>query len=602
MDQAVFEDFEQAIDRRPLLLAPETLVSTAIGAMAQSNPSGDRYSCALVVQPVAGASDRLVGIFTERDVVRLLARQRLLKQLVLGQVMTASPITLTLSATTTPLTVLHLFREHHIRHLPVVDEAGRLVGAISAESLRRLMHPGHLMRLRQVSEVMTRSVVKAPLSVSVLALAQQMDLQQVSCVVLMHEERPVGIVTERDLVQLQSMGRDLAATAAREVMSSPLFLLRPEDTLWHAQQEMQRLRVRRLVVANAQGMLCGIVTQTSLLSAIDPVDLVGSINSMQRIIETKTAALEQELTLRNRVTAELMARNRELAALHQIAALGLRRRSEGEFWGDLAENITQATGFAFAALVLCDSAHQRLRLMGLAGLDGSRDKIVLADLPLADRLAQEVVQLGQPVLVPWEELASELPCLLGGDLPPIRLKTWVGLPLGRYDRALGILMLAHGEALTADAPLLAWLETLAGYVAEVIDRYQTEALVRERQALLEGVFDHSPMGLIVADQQGKVRQTNRAIEQLLGYDAGELRQKSLFDLIHPEDLPVCQALFQQHLTQPPHSPFAMEKRLCDCKGTVVGSQCQVSFLLDVTGRPQAVLVAIAVPGSFLEDL
>lgn len=68
-------------------------------------------------------------------------------------------------------------------------------------------------------------------------------------------------------------------------MSTPLFLLTPEDSLWKAHQEMQRRHVRRLVVSWNGGKGLGIVTQTSLLKVFDPVEMYEVIETLQRTIK-----------------------------------------------------------------------------------------------------------------------------------------------------------------------------------------------------------------------------------------------------------------------------------------------------------------------------
>jgi hypothetical protein len=100
----------------------------------------------------------------------------------------------------------------------------------------------------------------------------------------------VGIVTERDIVQFQALQLDFKKTQAHSVMSSPLFLLSPEDSLWTAHQEMQKRRVGRLVVSWNWGMELGLVTQTSLLRIFDPMEMYGVIENLQRTLQQ----LEQE--------------------------------------------------------------------------------------------------------------------------------------------------------------------------------------------------------------------------------------------------------------------------------------------------------------------
>ena len=171
-----------------------------------------------------------------------------------------------------------------------MDDQGHLVGVISHESIRQILRPANLLRFRRVSDVMTTQVVHAPLTTTVLQLAQLMAEHRVSCVVITQRNSedndcPVGIVTERDIVQFQAVQIDLRKTQAQTVMSTPLFLLSPEDSLWTAHQEMQKRRVGRLVVSWNWGQGLGIVTQTSLLRVFDPMEMYGVIENLQQTIQ-----------------------------------------------------------------------------------------------------------------------------------------------------------------------------------------------------------------------------------------------------------------------------------------------------------------------------
>jgi CBS domain-containing protein len=118
------------------------------------------------------------------------------------------------------LPALFLFRRYRIRHLPIVDDQGQLVGVISHESIRQILRPANLLRFRRVSDVMTTQVVQAQLTATVLQLAQLMAEHRVSCVVITQRNSedndcPVGIVTEQNLVQFQAVQIDLHKTRAR---------------------------------------------------------------------------------------------------------------------------------------------------------------------------------------------------------------------------------------------------------------------------------------------------------------------------------------------------------------------------------------------------
>jgi CBS domain-containing protein len=290
-----------AIDRHPLIVPPSTPLTEVITLISQTHyqtcsltdewspPEPDmkagHNSCVLIM-----SGSTLLGILTERDVVRLTAKAINFVETTVAEVMVQPLITLPQKAVQDIFAALFLFRRYRIRHLPIVDEQGLLVGVISHESIRQILRPANLLRFRRVSDVMITQVIHAPLTTPVIELAQLMAENRVSCVVITQPDRednaqPVGIITERDMVQFQSFQIDLYKTQAQTVMSAPLFLLSPEDSLWTAHQEMQKRRVGRLVVSWNWGQGLGIITQTSLLRVFDPMEMYGVIENLQQTIQ-----------------------------------------------------------------------------------------------------------------------------------------------------------------------------------------------------------------------------------------------------------------------------------------------------------------------------
>ena len=77
--------------------------------------------------------DRLIGIFTERDLLaRVVAVGRDPERTLIGQVMTPDPICIDSDATVGE--ALHLLDTRDIRHLPVVED-DRLIGMVSLRDL-----------------------------------------------------------------------------------------------------------------------------------------------------------------------------------------------------------------------------------------------------------------------------------------------------------------------------------------------------------------------------------------------------------------------------------------------------------------------------------
>ena len=120
----VISDVLQIKGRSVATLLPDESVDAALRKLAELRIG------AVVVED---KWQKLVGIFSERDVVRLLARDgKGVLDRQLGEVMTRSVITC--RSTDRIDTVLTVMTMHRIRHVPVVDE-GALVGIVSIGDL-----------------------------------------------------------------------------------------------------------------------------------------------------------------------------------------------------------------------------------------------------------------------------------------------------------------------------------------------------------------------------------------------------------------------------------------------------------------------------------
>ena len=289
---------DQAIIKNPIIVSPSAKLIDVIQLMNETRTlcelSAPASATTTMIEQarssgVLVAQDNcIVGIFTERDVVRLIAQNEFEQAdgCCIRDVMTTSVKTVPLQEVTNIFSVVERMREHQIRHLPVLGQGGRVVGIITPESTRNCLQAVDLLRLRQVRDVMSKDVIHASSTVSMLALTERMADYRVSCVVIVDSDAqgrnlPVGIITERDVVQFHSLGLDFNTIPVKDVMSFPVWDLHPDDTLWMAHQHMKQRRVRRLIVRGMGGELMGIVTQTNILRTLDPNELYGVIQTLQ---------------------------------------------------------------------------------------------------------------------------------------------------------------------------------------------------------------------------------------------------------------------------------------------------------------------------------
>jgi CBS domain-containing protein len=93
----------------------------------------------------------------------------------------------------------------HVRHVPVEDDAGQLVGIVSYRSLLRLLArdlPHHRENPVPVKEVMTRDVVTCSPRTTTLEAIRLMRARKVACLPVVVDGRLVGIVSERDFLRV----------------------------------------------------------------------------------------------------------------------------------------------------------------------------------------------------------------------------------------------------------------------------------------------------------------------------------------------------------------------------------------------------------------
>ena len=121
---AMRQMYEIVRNQNPLMLRPAATVKHACQCMRER-----RVGAVLVTD----AENRLLGIFTGRDAVRVLAEGRDAAHTRLADVMTADPNTMPPGKTA--IEALRLMQDGGFRHVPVVDN-GKVVGVVSKGDFR----------------------------------------------------------------------------------------------------------------------------------------------------------------------------------------------------------------------------------------------------------------------------------------------------------------------------------------------------------------------------------------------------------------------------------------------------------------------------------
>jgi PAS domain S-box-containing protein len=126
---------------------------------------------------------------------------------------------------------------------------------------------------------------------------------------------------------------------------------------------------------------------------------------------------------------------------------------------------------------------------------------------------------------------------------------------------------------------------LVGIITDITARKQAEEALWESEARFRAIFENAPVGISMTDLSGRLLQTNRVLQALLGYTAEELRGRESPEIIHPEDRPE-NARLGMELLAGNHRHYSMDNRLLRKDGEIIWGQVTVTLLRDARGDPE----------------
>lgn len=148
-----FENLQMTIIRHPLMVSPEIFLLDVIALINKpqgnfgnwlnkdakalensikemDNIASQTDSCVLIME-----NSQLVGIFTQRDLIKLTAEGKNLENVKIREVMTTELVTLKIGEFQDAFTALNLLKQHRICHLPILGEQGEVIGLVTPASL-----------------------------------------------------------------------------------------------------------------------------------------------------------------------------------------------------------------------------------------------------------------------------------------------------------------------------------------------------------------------------------------------------------------------------------------------------------------------------------
>lgn len=130
-------------------------------------------------------------------------------------------------------------------------------------------------------------LVSADPTASLREICQLMDDRRVGCVVIESDERPAGIITDRDIAMEFSSGATLDDLTADDIMHRDPYTISSDDGVFDLCATMAEHGVRRMPVVEGDE-LAGIVTFDDLVVLLDD-----ELSNLSEVVRTESPPYEE---------------------------------------------------------------------------------------------------------------------------------------------------------------------------------------------------------------------------------------------------------------------------------------------------------------------
>ncbi|MFB2896840.1 PAS domain S-box protein [Aerosakkonemataceae cyanobacterium BLCC-F50] len=576
---------EQAINRHPTLIAADTLLINVLSLMGfsqgnKSTISSDEWreeneqaealqnlSCNYVV---VMENDQILGVFSVGDLVELIGSGvKLNNQIKVGDLITKRLVTLRFSQSENIVTPIVFFQQYKTCYLPIINEQKELLGIVTPTTILQGLNLINLFKLGTVEEVMNSEILSVDRATSVQKVAQLIRENSGNSVVITTEREPekiipIGIVTERQIVQAWALGMDVTQTPASLIMRRLGQELNPTNSLLYAYQQMQNDRLDTLLVSDGKSEFSsgrwGIITAMELLRSLEPMQIYRRLKRTQQFVQQLQVEKAQILSRRNAELTEQVQQQTE--KLRQDSEKLKRQVQQATLINQITQAIRETLILEEILPTTVNQLHEALnvsRCLIFRPNPASQLPVYYVSEFTSEceglisgrcnfyRLYHSQISQGEPLILPEinanltaeiQEAAQECNIRAIMIMPLIYQQTYIGgISLHQCDRE---------REWTEDE--IAFVKAIADHCAiaihqanlyqqlqiELQERQKAEAALREQKKFLQDVIDTNPNLIFVKDWEGRFVLANQAcadivsltVEQMLDKTDAELNPNS----------------------------------------------------------------------------
>lgn len=156
-----------------------------------------------------------------------------------------------------------------------------------------------------VSDIMSEGVVTVSATATMAEAAKIMGEKHIGSLVILENDQPKGIVTERDLLsKVIAKGLDPIKVKVKDVMSFPLITIRPNFMIKEAARAMMEKKGRLVVLRD--GKLVGIITAADLIKSLP--DIPETEARVDKVMTARITSVDESMSVAG--VAKLMGEQR----------------------------------------------------------------------------------------------------------------------------------------------------------------------------------------------------------------------------------------------------------------------------------------------------
>lgn len=117
----------------------------------------------------------------------------------------------------------------------------------------------------KVKQLMSKNPYSVSTEKSLHDATRLMSAKNISCLVITEKGKPIGVLTERDLIKkVLAPDKDIDKLKIKDVMTKNVITISPEDDFVDVNKKMKSRHIRHLPVVD-EGKLVGVMTETDVM-------------------------------------------------------------------------------------------------------------------------------------------------------------------------------------------------------------------------------------------------------------------------------------------------------------------------------------------------